>query len=133
MRNEFLLKEERMRKTGKKKQNAPTPPPPRPPKTVRGGLGDGEYSLVLMMQEAGMNGMYVCIYVCTYVCNVRMYVMGEPEGREGEGRGGEDGRAGERVLRHFKGEMAPSPPRTPPSAAGPPRFPGMEGRRGARE
>jgi hypothetical protein len=62
-----------------------------------------------------------------------MYVMGEPagrggKGREGKGRGGEDGRA--RVLRHFKGEMAPSPPRTPPSAAGPPRFPGTEGSEG---
>ncbi len=39
-------------------------------KTVRGGLGDGEYSLVLMMQEAGMNGMYVCMYVY-----VRKYVV----------------------------------------------------------
>jgi len=27
MRNEFLLKEERMRKTGKKEQNAPNPTP----------------------------------------------------------------------------------------------------------
>ncbi len=75
--------------------------------------------------------VYMYAYVRKYVVYVCMYGMGEPAGREGKGRGGEDGRA--RVLRHFKGEMAPSPPRTPPSAAGPPRFPGTEGRRGARE
>jgi hypothetical protein len=39
---------------------------------VRGGLGDGEYSLVLMMQEAGMNGMYVYVYVRMYVVYVCM-------------------------------------------------------------
>jgi len=129
MRNEFLLKEERMRKTGKKKQNAPTPPPPRPPKTVRGGLGDGEYSLVLMMQEAGMNGMYVCIYVCTYVCNVRMYVMGEPEGRGGEGRGGE-GRTGGRAS-EFCGTSKERWPRAPRGR--PPLRPGLPDSQGWRD
>jgi hypothetical protein len=66
MRNEFLLKEERMRKTGKKKQNAPTPPPP-PPQDCEGW--SRRRGIFLGTDDAGSrNEWYVCMYICMYVC-----------------------------------------------------------------
>jgi hypothetical protein len=59
MRNEFLLKEERMRKTGKKKQNAPK----KKKKDCEGWTR--RWGIFLGTDDAGSrNEWYVCMYVC---------------------------------------------------------------------